>query len=411
MRAQHRRGLFLTGVMLPLLWLTPAQALISLGKNATLVPLPEIITDPNEGQTLGVLATILLTNDREEIRRIIAPDVRYNTNTGMYPMFRLFDYPTSKEKILLQAGKATKTGEYFEASYEGQDLFDGLLDLRARAFHENDPFERFFGFGNDTPGSNETNYTSDTGILLAWIAFNLPYSFQLTTQSRLRVARIRSGGVDSVDQLVRVPRFAGTPGLDGATIVGQRFGFRWDTRDASDITTQGYLVDAGAEVVDRALGSSSSFIKYGLEGRSFFSLRRDKRLILASQAVVDYIEGADRAPFFERNSLGGVRSLRGFGSNRFIDNHRCFIRTELRSNVWEPAWLTEQFKVRGHLEAAPFFEIGQVFSSSRTFPLGDPHTVGGVAFRAVVPPQLIAYVDVGTDGGSPSVFTGIDYPF
>ncbi len=388
-----------------------AHAFIPVGKNATLVPLPEIITDPNEGQTFGVLATILVTDEQKQIKRIIAPDVRYNSITGVYPMFRLFEYPSDRERILLQAGKATKTGEYFEASYVGDDLFDGLLNIQARAFHENDPFERFYGFGNETTGDTETNYTSDTGILLASVAINLPYSLQVGTRTRLRVVRVRQGGVDSVDQLVSDPRFADVPGRSGATVVGQRFAFGYDTRDSPNMATEGNLLDAGVEIVDSALGSSSSYLRYDFEGRSFLPLRRDKRLILATQAVLNYMQGGDRAPFFERNALGGVHSLRGFGSNRFIDNDRFFIRSELRSNVWEPTWLTDRFNVVGHLEAAPFVELGRVFASSRTFPLEDLHAVGGLGLRAVIPPQLIAYVDLGTSGGAPSVFTGIDYPF
>jgi hypothetical protein len=41
----------------------------------------------------------------------------------------------------------------------------------------------------------------------------------------------------------------------------------------------------------------------------------------------------------------------------------------------------------------------------------DLHFVGGAAFRAVIPPQLVAYVDFGTAGDGLAVFTGVDYPF
>jgi hypothetical protein len=390
---------------------TPAQGFISLGKNATLVPVPEIITDPNEGETVGVLATILVTDESQEIRRMIAPDVRYNQNTGVYPMFRWFEYPTDKQRFLLQAGKATKIGEYFEGIYSGEDLYHGWFDIRLRAFHENDPFERFFGFGNDTTSDTETNYTSDTGLLVGSIGVNLPAGMQVGTQTRWRVVRLRKGAVDSVTQLIGDPMFANVPGIDGATMVGQRFSVRYDSRDDLFISTEGSFADADIEVIDEALGSSASYVKYGLEGRWFLPLRRDKQFILASQAALDYMEGGDRAPFYDRNPLGGESSLRGFGSNRFIDNNRFFARSELRSNVWEPRWITEQFKVRGHMEVAPFIELGRVFSSSRTFPLENPHVDGGVAFRAVIPPQLVAFVDVATTGGSPAVFTGVDYPF
>jgi hypothetical protein len=43
--------------------------------------------------------------------------------------------------------------------------------------------------------------------------------------------------------------------------------------------------------------------------------------------------------------------------------------------------------------------------------LEDLHIVGGLGFRAVVVPQVVAYVDFGSSGGAPAAFTGIDYPF
>jgi len=389
----------------------PAYGFIPVGENVTLVPVPEIITDPNEGQTVGVLATLLFTDESQQIYRMIAPDVRYNPNTGVYPMFRWFEYPTPKQRFLVQAGKATKVGEYFEGVGSAEDLSNGWFDVSLRAFHENDPFERFFGLGNNTTSATETNYTSDTGLLHGYLGVNVGMDVQVGTETRWRVVRVRKGPIDSITQLIGDPMFANVPGVDGATMVGQRFSARYDSRDDSFISTEGGFATTGVEVIDEALGSSASYVKYSSEGRWFLPLRSDKRFILASQVALDYMQGGDRAPFYDRNPLGGESSLRGFGSNRFIDNDRFFARSELRTNVWEPSWLTEQFKVHGHIEVAPFLELGRVFASSRTFPLENPHVDGGIALRAVIPPQLVAFIDVAEAGGSPAVFTGADYPF
>jgi outer membrane protein assembly factor BamA len=388
-----------------------ASAFIPLSHNTTLVPLPEILTDPNEGTTVGVLATVLQTDDDGTIRRMIAPDVRWNDITGVYPMFRYFDYSMPEQLILLQGGKATTIGEYFEATYRGEHLFHEWLDVRGQLTHEDDPFERFYGFGNQTPDSAETNYTSDSTGFLGGVWVNLPYAVHLGTRTRVRVVRVLNGGVSSLQQLRSDQSLAGTPGIDGQTIVGQRFGARYDTRDDIGIPTEGTLLEVGFEVVDKALASSTSYLRYSIDGRSFVPLGADRRFILASQVVLEYLQHGDQAPFYDRSPLGGEHSLRGFGSNRYIDNNRFYARGELRSNVWEPDWLPQRFNVRGHVEVAPFVDIGRVLDSSRTFPLEDLHVAGGTAFRAVVPPQLVAYVDFGTTGSGVSVFTGIDYPF
>src|SRR6266436_1117238 len=54
------------------------------------IPIPEIITDPNEGNTVGLLAVVLFLDDKDQIQYMIAPDVRYNKTTGVFPAFRFF---------------------------------------------------------------------------------------------------------------------------------------------------------------------------------------------------------------------------------------------------------------------------------------------------------------------------------
>jgi hypothetical protein len=373
-----------------------------------LIPVPEIIVDPNEGTTVGFLPVLLMSTETKSVRGILAPDVRYNDILGIFPTVRYFGYPDPQTRFFVVAGKGTKHGEDVEAQYSGVDMLDGWLDLLAGGQHEQDPFERFFGFGNQTPGENETNFTSTTNAASIFGGLNLYGPWQVSLQPRLRQVRVGRGGVRTLPQL-RDPGsgFSAVKGVDGATIVGTRFGLTYDTRDRHDIPTQGIFATAGVEPVDGALGSSSSFVKYGFEAKAYVPLRADKRLILAMHGILDYLQNGDQTPFYERSRIGGISSLRGFGSSRFTDNDRFVLQGELRSNVYE----REVFGVRAHLEIAPFLDLGQVFHSSREFPLEDLHVVGGCGFRAVVIPQVVAYVDIGTAGGAPAAFTGIDYPF
>jgi outer membrane protein assembly factor BamA len=373
-----------------------------------IIPVPEIIEDPNEGTTVGFLPVVLMSNPDETVNSIIAPDIRYNDIFGIYPTFRYFGYPDPKQTYSLIAGKGTERGEDVEADYSGEDLLDGWIDFHGNGRHEQDPFERFFGFGNNTPSSNETNYTSTTNGASLGGAVHLPASFQGVVQARIREVRIGLGGVTHLPQM-RNPAsgFSTVKGIDGATIVGTRFGIAYDTRDRTAIPTQGFFGSGDVEVIDRGLGSSASFIKFGLESKLFTPLREDKKVIMALHGVLNYLQRGNDAPFFEKNSVGGINSLRAFGSNRFTDNDRFFLQAELRTNVYE----REIFGVRAHLEVAPFVDLGKVFNSSREFPLENLHAVGGLGFRAVVVPQVVAYVDFGTAGGGPAAFTGIDYPF
>lgn len=377
----------------------------------TIIPLPEIIVSPNTGITGGVLGVMLFAREDKTLSHILAPDIRYNAITGVWPTMRWFGYPDPLQKYSLVAGKATRHGDFFDAEYIAEQRFGGLLDFRLNARRDEDPFERFFGFGNETRDRDETNYTGTVHRLIFYTGVNFLDWLRGSFQFRFNHVRIGSGEVDSVENL-RDSALNDVEGIEGAAIVGARFALSYDTRDHPDIPSEGYFADFGIEVVDEKLGSTDSFVNYGLEVKGFLPLERylrvpRRRFILALHSNLDYMLNGSDAPFYERNSVGGTTSLRGYGRNRFTDKHRFVVQAELRSQVYR----RELFGVQAHLELAPFLDFAKVFNDSDELPVSNLHPVGGLGVRAVVVPQVVAYVDVGTGGDAPAVFTGIDYPF
>jgi outer membrane protein assembly factor BamA len=377
----------------------PASAALT----RSFIPLPEILTDPNEGNTYGFLPVVLFLDEQKIIKFILASDVRYNKITGVAPTFRLFGYPNVYQKWSIVLGKSQHIDQDYELRYEDNAFWQGRARLFADAEYSDDSTERFFGFGNGSPQKGESNYTAQETNIVTWLAYSLQPTLSLTYQARVRVFRVKQGGVDTLPFIgVEHP---GTPGLGGATIVGQEVGFLYDTRDDTNIPHEGAFGLLSAEVVSQALGSSLSFVKYAGEARKFIPIR--ERIVLAMHARADYLQGPGDVPFFEQNEVGGHRSLRGFGSGRFVDKDRFFASAELRTRVYQ----REIFGVNAHLELAPFVDFGQVFHTSRDSPFNDLHAVGGLGFRGVVPPQVVGFVDVGMGDQGLTAFTGLDYPF
>jgi len=367
------------------------------------IPLPEILTDPNEGNTYGFLPVVLFLDDQKIIKYILAPDVRYNTITGVHPTFRLFGYPSIYQKWSVVLGKSEKIDQDYELRYEDNAFWEGRARLFADAEFEDDSTERFFGFGNGSPEKAESNYTARHFDFVTWLAYRLQPTLSFTYQTRVRWFRVRKGGVDSLPFIG--DEHPGTPGLDGATVVGQQVGFLYDTRDDTNITREGALGLLTAEVMSSALGSSLSYVKYAAEARKFIPVH--ERVVLAMHARADYIQGPDDVPFFEQNEVGGHDTLRGFGSGRFVDKDSFFASAELRTRVYQRFI----FGVNAQLELAPFVDFGQVFHSSRDSPVSNLHPVGGLGFRGVVPPQVVGFVDIGMGEQGLTAFTGLDYPF
>src|SRR5205809_14282 len=155
------------------------------------IPIPEIITDPNEGNTVGLLAVLLFTDEKEQIQYMVAPDLRYNKTTGVFPAFRFFGYPSSERRYSVVVAKSTTKDEDYELEYTDRTFWDGRGFLLASFLHEADSTERFFGFGNESreerphpgrpagPGNlgGESNYTDvDTQAQATPGAWVLPYA-------------------------------------------------------------------------------------------------------------------------------------------------------------------------------------------------------------------------------------------
>ena len=390
--------LLLLSLLLPGLGVAPARADLSV------IPLPEILTDPNEGNTYGFLPVVLLLDRQGRIEHIIAHDVRYNKITGVFPAFRLLGYPTLDQRYFVTIRKSTKIDEDYIGEYEHTNLWGGRANVLANFTFDRDSRMRFYGFGNGADDGDETNFTKRrVGFRLRVGARPWRKDIEIAWITRVEDTTIARGGVDDVpftgDEL------PDTKGLDGSMVHAQGFSIAYDNRDSQVIPTEGTLGAARFELVDEALGSSQSFLKYGFEIRQFVPLR--ERLVLALHGVLDYVASAHRAPFYERSSLGGVKSLRGFGDDRFIDDNRFFTTVELRARAWE----REVFGVTTEIELAPFIDAGQVFDSANEFPFDALHYVGGIGFRGVVRPQVVGFVDLGWGSDGTAVFTGLDYPF
>ena len=374
--------------------------------DVSFVPVPEIILDPNEGNTFGVMGAWLLLNEQDEIRYMIAPDVRYNETKGVYPAFRILAYPTNDRFWSLLLAKSSTIDEDYEFEFEDYGFWDGRAFVESKILYELDSTERFFGIGNDSDENRESNYTSANFFVEAMPGVYLRPKVNAAFKTRLQHFDVKRGQVDDFPFIRR--EFPGVPGLEPAWYWLNSFALTFDSRDSRDITKEGTFAQTYVEAADRRLGSDSSFWRYGVEGRHFVPFREQQNPVLAMRARLDWMDGPRKqTPFWLQNTLGGKRSLRGFGSDRFIDMNRSLASVELRTRVWS----VDLFGVTAQVELAPFIETGQVFAGRGDSPVDDLHWVYGLGFRGIVPPTIVAFVDVGAGDEGASVFTGIDYPF
>lgn len=376
----------------------------------TLIPIPEVATDPNSGVTYGLLVAMLFTNDKNEITNILAPDITSNSTMGPGGTFRFLSYPSADEQWYAVAGFEEKIARHVDLDYAIGRTHQSDFSFEGHFFFERDPTERFFGIGNNSSEGNQSNYTTEQVYLEGTFGYNITPRLQVALFERPRYLRIFNGAFENLPEISK--EFPTVKGLGGGTEVLNQIQVTYDNRDSVDIPTEGGYALAYASIADRRFMSSVSYSRFGVDVHHYFPVGHN--MTLATHGYLQYMPSGNEAPFWAMGRLGGEESLlmdqqtlRGYGAGRFVDNNLFVANVELRSRVWE----MDVFNTHGILELAPFFDAGRVFHNPGQDFLTDLHPVGGMGFRGVAEPFVVGYLDVGWGGEGAAVFSGINYPF
>ena len=376
---------------------------------APFLPIPSIGVDPDSGTTLGLLPTWVQADEHHTIRRIIAPDVLYNPYFGVGVHGRLYSYPSEDEQWSLIAGITERVERTFSAAYQKGRLRASRWSTNASLILDRSGTPRFFGIGNETPASAETNYTSEQELAQVQVGLNLTHTWQLLFTGREQIVDVQPGTLRHVASIDT--RFAGLLGSRDLRL--SRLAIVYDTRDDLSVPTRGtQWVVYGGVAARRGVLNDSLYSEAGVDGRAFWPIA--PRTVLAAHVALRYLPSARNVPFWalssvggDRSELGGEQPLRGYGYRHFYDRNSFSTSVELRRTVAS----FDAVSTFVDLEVAPFVDLGRVFAHSGTFPLTQLHHVYGLAFRGIARPFVVGYVDIGYGSEGVAAFTGLNYPF
>ncbi|HXC10616.1 MAG TPA: hypothetical protein VNV61_16905, partial [Steroidobacteraceae bacterium] len=131
-------------------WIDPHEA--------PFIPVPEIAVDPDSGTTLGIIPTILVTDENDDIRKIIAPDLVHNPFFGWGAHGRIYNYTSPDEQWSIVSGIFERVEREFDGEYQLGRLRNTNWSFNGSAIYDVDGTPRFFGIGNESPAINETDY-------------------------------------------------------------------------------------------------------------------------------------------------------------------------------------------------------------------------------------------------------------
>jgi Omp85 superfamily domain len=383
-------------------WLDPSTA--------PFIPVPEVDVSPVGGVTTGLIPVWLTVDEHDEIRQIIAPDIIHSQYFGWGARGRIFSYPSKDSQWSVVGGGKQRVEREFDALYVDGLARSDTLTWSVHANFDRSGTPRFYGLGNQSPLSAQTNYVDNQGHLEATAGWNITQQWQVAYMVRLGFVQIGAAVLESVPSIEE--HFPQLPGLDREEELQQRLILTYDTRDSITIPRSGEEIAAVAGYSNSGIWGSVSYSFLGAEARVYRPV--EPWLIVAAHAALRYMPSAQRAPFWALSSLGGDRSvlgerqpLRAFGDDRFIDRDSFAAGVELRTRV-------AQFKIFASnlsMELAPFIDLGKVFSRDGDNPLLHLHKGAGLGMRAVASPFIVGYLDLGFGPEGPAVFTGINYPF
>jgi outer membrane protein assembly factor BamA len=368
----------------------------------TLVPLPLFITDPHERETYGALLAILKEQD-EALHSLLVPQLTWNPLLGAGGSVYYRWLLTEEASYALFASQSTKNQADYEVQYSNARRaqqpyrFDGTLE------YTNNRTARFFGRGAASRHAAETNYTSRDVVGRVTVGRRLLPALVVAVTERVRDVTIGRGVVTSLPFLRDAVR--DVPGEAGALVWAHRVALTYDTRKTREAPTQGVLAQMFVEAASRALGSQTSFLRYGLEGRLVWPVVAE-RVITVTRGLWEWVDGP-ALPFFELSALGGETTLRGFGEQRFLDRGRLLVNIEERLRLFTVTY----HDIRTTVELALFVEAGRVFHTVAELHGQHVQTVAGIGGRLVVLSRLVAKIDVGFGREGMAVFSGLDYPF
>jgi hypothetical protein len=375
------------------------------------LPVPLTAVDPNSGLTLGMIPTMLVTNSRNEITDIIAPDVLHNPYFGWGADGRILAFPSEDTQWSIVGGAEQRVESNLDLEYQTGLLRDSPFSLTVESLYDRSGTPRFYGIGNNSFQINQTVYIDQQIGAYGTLGWNITHAWQLAYTFAAKKVKVLGTTLPGIPPITS--RFGGTFGIGTTHELLNRIALVYDTRNDIVIPTSGMEVVAYGGAASRDFDLDSSlFTEAGGDGKFYWSPYQS--LVVATHVDLRYEPTTHHVPFWALSSLGGDESdiggsqtLRGYGTSRFYDRDSFSANLELRQNVYS----MDAFSTHIDIQVAPFFDTGRVFGSVGTFPITHLHNVLGVGFRGIAPPSVVGYVDIGKGHEGLAVFTGIGYPF
>ena len=146
-------------------------------------------------------------------------------------------------------------------------------------------------------------------------------------------------------------------GFDGGRTLQLGTGFIWENRNSEFRPTKGNYLESSIEIGQTWFGSSYNTFEFEADFRKYLSFFLLKEVTWANRFYTKNTAG--NVPYWKLAYAGDEETIRGYPSNRFVDDNVILFNTELRT------WLFNIDAIGGEFGGTLFFDVG------RTYPNGE----------------------------------------
>ncbi len=280
--------------------------------------------------------------------------------------FRNYPYETW---MTFTTSYATKIKSY-DFFYEG--FFNAVFNnvtLHLVGQYTELSLSNYFGFGNKTSFNSDLEETDFYKVEQDYLQLSPSVIFYFFPNTKTELGLSFNSYDTKLNTLSLINNFPNKFGLGELKFISTNFKFQYDTRDVPRNPFKGSFVEVKADYFPNAIDNDYSFLKSGLDLRTYIPVR--KNLILALRAFGQKIWGT--FPFFHSAFLGGKETLRGFSRERFAGDASVLFQSELRVAVTNLKIL-----IPGTFGVHFFSEIGRVFADGEDSDKWYPTYGGGI---------------------------------
>ena len=323
---------------------------------------------------LIITNSVLFATNKARTALVFYPYAMYSNETslvlGTYLMFisrpRYLEMRIPPTSIIFNGTYSLKKQTVLNIQPELQ-MMRGKYSISFPTTYKNWP-SSFYGIGNNTKEDSQEKYTMQE--IKFQSSFKIRFSRKWAIDLFFEMDDYKILETESTGEL----KNQAIMGSENCFISGLGFSIIRDSRDNTFYSTSGGYYKFENIFFQDFLGSDYIFSQQSIDFRRFFSIAPGHSF--AFQTMFTYTK--DEAPFRKLSDLGN--KMRGYDSNRFIDNHRLIVRSEYRLFPWETS-------LQQRIGLAFFVESGQVAHNLVSFSFSELKFSGGAGLRFMLLPH------------------------